>query len=152
MLYSARASAPDVRQAREIAARLGVLPSTLACRFYRAGLPSPRRYVTFARLTWAAWLGEQSGRTLADIARRLDVSTPQSFHRHVRTLLGCSAVEFRRTTTGRVMLDRFRATLVVPHRDTLRAFDPTAADPARRRAVVVRAPVTAAVTGRASRA
>jgi AraC-like DNA-binding protein len=138
--------APDVDSAREIATRLGVLPSTLACRFYRAGLPSPRRYQIFARLTWAAWLGEQPGRSLADIAARLDVSGPQTLHRLVRTFVGCSAAEFRRTMTGCSMLDRYRATLVTPHRDRLRTFDPTAAEQTARRAFVVRS----AATGRAA--
>ena len=136
--FFALAFAPDVGSVREIAARLGVLPSTLACRFYRTGLPSPRRHLTLARLTWAAWLGEQPGRKLSDIAHRLDVSSPQTLHRLVRTHLGYSAAEFRRTVTGRAMLDRYRATLVVPYREALRRFDPTATEPTVRHVFLVR--------------
>jgi hypothetical protein len=116
----------------------------------RAGLPSPRRYLTLARLTWAAWLGKPPGRTLWDIAHRLDVSTPQALHRHVRVVLGCSAAEFRRTATGRSMLARYRATLVAPYRATLRAFDPTAAEPTPRRVSAARVAVADALTGRAA--
>jgi AraC-like DNA-binding protein len=140
------AFAPDITSAKTLAARLGVHPTTLMCRFFRAGLPSPRRYVALARLTWAAWLGEQPGRRIADIAHRLDVSSPSSFHRTVRLLTGRSAPEFRRTTTGRAMLDQYRAALVTPYRATLRAFDPTAGEPTRRRLVLV----NSVATGRAA--
>lgn len=117
---------PDVTSGKVIAARLGVPPSTLMSRFFRAGLPSPKRYLALARLTWAASLGEQPGLTLAAIARRLDASSPQSFHRMVRTLTGRSASQFRRAVTGADMLDQYRTELVLPFRDTLRVFDPTA--------------------------
>lgn len=118
------AFAPDVTSAKSVAARLGIIPTTLACRFFRAGLPSPRRYVTLARLTWAAWLGEQPGRSLTDIAHCVDASSPQSFQRTVRLVTGRSAADFRRTMTGRAMLDQYRSVLVAPYRDTLRTFDP----------------------------
>jgi len=98
-------------------------------RFYRAGLPSPKRYLALARLVWAARLGETPGLSISAIAHRLDASSPQSFHRAVRTLTGRSASEFRRTTTGAAMLDRYCAALVAPYRATLRTFDPLAAEP-----------------------
>lgn len=124
------AFAPDVTSARQVAAGLGVLPSTLMSRFFRAGLPSPKRYVALARLAWAAHLGEQPGLSISAIAHRLDASSPQSFHRMVRTLTGRTATEFRRTTTGAAMLDHYRAALVTSYRDTLRTFDPLHLAPA----------------------
>ena len=120
------AFAPDVNGAKVLAARLGVLPSTLMSRFFRAGLPSPKRYVALARLVWAARLGEAPGLSLSSIANQLDASSPQSFHRTVRTLTGRSASEFRRTATGATMFAQYRATLIAPYRDTLRTFDPLA--------------------------
>lgn len=120
------AFSPDLTSGKLIADRLHVPTSTLLSRFFRAGLPSPKRYVALARLTWAAWLGEQPGLSLSAIAYRLDASSPQSFHRMVRTLTGRSASEFRRMTTGAAMLDQYRAELVLPYREILRVFDPTA--------------------------
>lgn len=120
--------APDVSCAKVLAYRLGVLPSTLMSRFFRAGLPSPKRYIALARLVWAARLGEAPGLSLSNIANQLDASSPQSFHRTVRTLTGRAASEFRRTMTGATMLDQYRATLVAPYRDALRCFDPLAVE------------------------
>jgi AraC-like DNA-binding protein len=121
--------APDVSCAKVLASRLGVLPSTLMSRFFRAGLPSPKRYVALARLVWAARLGEAPGLSISNIANQLDASSPQSFHRTVRTMTGRPASEFRRTMTGGTMLAQFRATLVAPYRDALRTFDPLAVEP-----------------------
>ena len=120
--------APDVSCAKVLAYRLGVLPSTLMSRFFRAGLPSPKRYIALARLVWAARLGEAPGLSLSNIASQLDASSPQSFHRTVRTLTGRSASEFRRTMTGATMLEQYRAMLVAPYRDALRCFDPLAVE------------------------
>jgi AraC-like DNA-binding protein len=110
---------------KQVAASLGVHPSTLVSRFHRAGLPTVRQYVACARLVLAARLGETPGLSLSAIAHRLDASSPQSFNRGVRTLTGMSAMQFRRAFTGAAMLDRYRATLIIPHRETLRCFDPT---------------------------
>lgn len=115
---------PDVTSAKVIGTQLGVRSCTLMSRFYRAGLPSPKRYLTWARLVWAARLAESSGLSISAIADRLDASSPQSFHRTVRLLTGHTAAEFRRMVTGTAMLEQYRETLVTPYRDTLRSFDP----------------------------
>lgn len=117
---------PRVSSAKELAATLGMHCSTLTSRFYRAGLPSPKRYVALARLVWAARLGECPGLTISAIAHRLDASSPQSFGRTVRVLIGVTASEFRRRFDGETMVARFRDTLVDPYRETLRTFDPLA--------------------------
>jgi len=119
-------AAPTVTTVRELAEGLEVLPSTLMSRFFRAALPSPKQYVAYARLVWAAYLGESSGMSIAAIANRLNASSPQSFHRTVRTIMRMSAAEFRYFYTGARMLEMFRSRLVTPYRDTLRTFDPTA--------------------------
>ena len=85
---------------RELARRIGVLPSTLMSRFFRAKLPAPKRYLAFARLLRAARLFEDPGHSIADVANALEYSSPQSFGRHVRTLLGMTAGEFRRGYTS----------------------------------------------------
>ena len=116
--------APSVTTAKALAADLGVLPTTLVSRFYRAGLPTPKQYIATARLAWAAHLAESPALSIAGVALRLDASSPQSFGRTVRTMTGFTAVQFREAYNGAAMLDRFCSTLVRPYRDTLRAFDP----------------------------
>lgn len=115
---------PSVTSAKEVAVKLGVVPSTLMSRFFRAGLPSPKRYVAAARLVWAAYLGESTAMSVAAIANRLSASSPQSFHRSVRTLMKMSATEFRREFTGAQMLEVFESQLITPHRAKLLRFDP----------------------------
>ena len=126
--FFAAAFATNAANGKRVAASLGVHPSTLVSRFHRAGLPTVRQYVAWARLVWAARLGETPGLSISAIAHRLDASSPQSFGRSVRTLTRMSAAEFRRTFTGVSMLDRYRQTLVIPHRATLRSFDPLRED------------------------
>ena len=116
----------DISHARDLATGLGVEPSTLVSRFYRAGLPSPKQYIATARLVVAAHLFDAPGRTVADVAQRLDASSAQSFGRSVRTYTGMTAAEFRDVFTGRVMFERFLDDLIRPYRNTLRDFDPTA--------------------------
>jgi len=116
--------APETTVASDIARRLGVQSSTLTSRFARAGLPSPKQYLSAARLVWAAYLGESPALTISAISMRLCASTPQSFGRTIRGRLGMTATEFRHRFTGQRMLDQFLQTLVIPFRNTIRAFDP----------------------------
>jgi AraC-like DNA-binding protein len=146
------AFSPRMVPTKRIAATLGVSSSTLASRFYRAGLPSPKCYVAHARLVWAARLGETPGLTISSIASRLDASSPQSFGRMVRKLVGITAADFRRQFDGAAMLARFRAELVEPYRDRLSNFDPLApTTPDARQPVRVGSSATlSASTGRAA--
>jgi AraC-like DNA-binding protein len=114
---------------RALSRSLGVLPSTLMSRFYRAGLPTPKQYLALARLVRAARLFENSGFSIARVATHLDYSSPQSFGRHVRALLQLTAGEFRRRYDGEGMLHRFREDLVLPYAGVLRNFRPLAAVP-----------------------
>jgi AraC-like DNA-binding protein len=107
-----------------LARRLGVRPTTLMSRFSRAGLPSPKRYLAFARLIRVARILENGGTTLSAAADQLEYSSAQSFGRHVRTMLGVSAAEFRRTIDTERMLARFSEELVAPYRERLRRFSP----------------------------
>jgi AraC-like DNA-binding protein len=118
------AFATRTRSAKQLAADLGVHPSTLMSRFYRAGLPSPKTYVTYVRLLWAAHLGESPALSIGDIADRLQASSPQSFSRTVRSVLALTPGQLRRGYDGRAMLERFRHQLIAPYRETLRTFDP----------------------------
>ena len=120
---------PQVSTVRLLARRLDVLPSTLMSRFFRARLPAPKRYLAMARLTRAASLFENPGLSVANVSNHLDYSSPQSFGRHVRTVLHVTAVEFRQRYDGEGMLHRFRDELVLPYLPQLRSLTPLSGPP-----------------------
>src|SRR5262249_27056794 len=115
---------PRVSTVRTLAQRLDVLPSTLMSRFFRARLPAPKQYLASARLVRAARLFENPGFSVANVANHLDYSSPQSFGRHVRTLMGLTAVQFRERYDGEGMLQHFREVLVFPQLEKLRRLRP----------------------------
>jgi AraC-like DNA-binding protein len=117
-------AAPGAPTVRRLARRLRVRPSTFMSRFFRAGLPSPKRYLSATRLLHAAALLEIPGFSVADVAYRLEYSSPQSFGRHVRAGIGVTATEFRQRFTLAATLDDYIARLVAPYRATFRAFHP----------------------------
>jgi AraC-like DNA-binding protein len=118
-----------VSTVKGLAFALQVLPSTLMSRFFRARLPAPKRYLAWARLVRVARLLENPGASIADIANKLEYSSAQSFCRHVKTIMGVTAGEFRRTHDGQAMLTRFRDELVRPHKQALMSLRPLAGNP-----------------------
>jgi len=114
---------------RQLARSLGVVPSTFMSRFFRAGLPAPKRYLACARLVRAARLFENPGLSIAHVANHLEYSSPQSFSRHVGTMLRCSAVEFRTRFDGEGMLRYLREELVLPYLGAWRTFEPLTSNP-----------------------
>lgn len=122
-------TSPRISTVRQLARQLNILPSTLMSRFFRARLPAPKRYLSLARLIRAARLFENPGLSVARVANHLDYSSPQSFGRHVRTMMKMSPVEFRSTYDGQGMLQYFRTELVLPYVDVLCAFRPASAYP-----------------------
>jgi len=121
--------APELRTVKRLASALRVVPSSLMSRFFRVDLPSPKTYLAHARLLHAAYLFRNGGLSIADISNRLDYSSPQSFGRHLRALLGVTAGEFRRRLPFEAALDRFRGRFVTPYRDRLLAFHPLGTRP-----------------------
>lgn len=120
---------PRISTVRQMARHLNILPSTLMSRFFRARLPAPKRYLSLARLIRAARLFENPGLSVARVANHLDYSSPQSFGRHVRTVMHMSPVKFRSMYDGQGMLQYFRSELVLPFAETLCTFRPSAAYP-----------------------
>lgn len=116
--------APDISTARTLATELGMRSTTLVSRFNRAGLPSPKSYLAAMRLVHAALFFERPGYTLADVAYRLDYSSPQSFGRHVRALLGITSSELRRRFPFPIALERFIALMIRPYQEILVKFQP----------------------------
>jgi AraC-like DNA-binding protein len=129
-LFAVAAKTPTVRH---LARTLGVPPGTLMSRFFRAQLPPPKRLLSYARLACAARLFENPGVSIASVTHQLEYSSPQSFSRHVRSVLRMSAIEFRLRYDGDGMLECFREHLIIPHRNSWRTFDPLGRQPVRER-------------------
>jgi AraC-like DNA-binding protein len=120
---------PKIGTVRQLARRLEILPSTLMSRFFRANLPAPKKYLALSRLIRAARLFENPGLSVASVANHLDYSSPQSFGRHVRTIMKMSPVTFRSRFDGQGMVQHFRTQLILPYVETLRIFHPVDAYP-----------------------
>ena len=122
-------NSPQIHNVRQMAKQMNILPSTLMSRFFRAHLPPPKRYLSLARLIRAAKLFENPGLSVASVANYLNYSSPQSFGRHVRTVMKMSPVVFRETYDGTGMLQYFRGELVLPYAEVLRSFKPAVTSP-----------------------
>src|SRR6266849_2667022 len=85
---------------------------------------SPVAARILARVVHALDLFSNPGLSVADVAYRLDYSSPQSFGRHLKAMLGVTAGEFRRRFPFEVSLERYVDLLITPYRETLRAFCP----------------------------
>ena len=116
--------APAIRTVRGLARHLRLPASTLMSRFLRSRLPSPKTYLAAMRLVHAAYLFRNPGLSVADVAYRMDFSSPQSFSRHLKAMLGITAGEYRRRFPFDVALARYVDLLVTPYRETFRAFRP----------------------------
>ena len=116
--------APGVTTVRALCRRYRLAPSTFMSRFLRAGLPSPKRYLAWTRLLHAAAHLEQRGLSIADVAHRLEYSSPQSFGRNVRALLGCTGGEFRRRYPYERVEREYLNGFVVPYRAVFTTFQP----------------------------
>jgi AraC-like DNA-binding protein len=121
--YLVRA-APGTPSVRLLCRQTRITPSTLVSRFARAGLPSPKAYLAGIRLLYAAQLFELEGLSVADVAYRLECSSPQSFGRHLRTMLGVTAGEFRARFPFPVAMDRFEEVLLRPYVAIWERFHP----------------------------
>lgn len=117
-------TAPSVVSVTVLAAGLGVSPSSLNSRFLRAGLPSPRKYLAYTRLLFAAAVLEESRVSAAQVAHRLNYSSPQSFMRHVRKQLGVSVSEFRQHYSFEALAHHVAFHTLSKHRTALKVFRP----------------------------
>ena len=119
-------SARTMRTARTLSIRLGIAPSTLASRFHRAALPSPKILLSSIRLLFAKALLDDERRSMSSVANELRYSSPQAFSRHVRHLLGVSLRDLRRDVTFDSLVGHFVENLIVHHLPAFRLFDPFA--------------------------
>lgn len=133
--------APSTPSVRLLARHTRVTPSTLVSRFTRAGLPSPKTYLAGIRLLYAAQFFEVEGLSVSDIAYRLEYSSPQSFGRHLRAMLGVTAGEFRRRFPFEVAVERFGEVLLRPYTEAWLRFRPLESlRPRGRRVRLMRSP------------
>jgi AraC-like DNA-binding protein len=116
--------APMITTVLLLAEHFGVAPSTFMSRFFRAGVPSPKRYLSAIRILYAAALFEVPGLSVADVAYRLQYSSPQSFGRHLSTVMGTTAGEFRTRFPFETALEDFVRRLIDPYSSTFRTFHP----------------------------
>ena len=116
--------APEITSVLLLARRLGIDPSTLNSRFFRARLPAPRQFLVMTRLAYAAWFLETPAVSMAAVSELLRYSSPQSFGRHVRTTLGLTASRFRREVSLSRAMAHYKARLIEPYRATLEWFRP----------------------------
>lgn len=119
-------NAPATTTIASLTSRLDVTASTLVSRFARAGLPSPKDHLVAVRLCYAARLFDEGDHTIGDVAYRLDYASPQSFGRHLRSVLGITPSEFRNRFPFAMVLDRFLGRMVRPHVGVWRTFKPLA--------------------------
>jgi hypothetical protein len=64
---------------------------------------------------------------VADVSYRLEYSSPQSFGRHLRAMLGLTALEFRHRFPFAVALRRFIELMVIPYQAIWATFHPVSA-------------------------
>ncbi|MDX2183353.1 MAG: helix-turn-helix transcriptional regulator [Gemmatimonadaceae bacterium] len=118
------AGASRLRTVRELCRVLGVRAPSVTSRFYRAGVPAPKRFLAMTRLVRAAALLENPGLSISQVAYRLGYSSPQCFNRHVRRWSGQTAATFRSANGLDRMLQVFRRELIDPYVTQLEQLRP----------------------------
>lgn len=116
--------APSTTTVRALSRQLGIKASTLMSRFFRAALPAPKKYLAMIRLLYAAAFLSAREASVADVSNALNYSSPQSFGRHVRMMLGLTAGEFRRELSLQAGIGHFTERLIRPYKPGLATFRP----------------------------
>ncbi len=116
--------APVTLSVAQLARRLQVQRVAFEARFRQARLPTPKTYLTGMRLLHATHVLLNPGLSLSAAATQLGYGWVASLNRHVRRAFGVTASEFRARFPFAVLLERYVDRLIIPYRDTLRAFHP----------------------------
>ncbi len=95
----------------EFAAVFGMTRRTLHNRFLRAGLPSPRPFLTWCRLLVASALLEQPGHTLDSVAGVLDFPDGGSLGQYLRRYTGRNVTQLREGGILGTTIDALRSQL-----------------------------------------
>jgi AraC-like DNA-binding protein len=95
ILEDALRTPEEVQTVRQLVARAHMDRRTCERWFTRVGLPSPRQFLSAARVLYAHRLLQDPGFTIEDVAQRLGYSRVKTLQQHARGYLGLSAGEMR---------------------------------------------------------
>lgn len=113
-----------INSVMELASHLNTNSSTLNTRFRRAGLPSPKEYLVYSKLTGVALLMAIDGLSPAKAAIQRGYSSPQMFYKHLKDWMKLTTAGFEQQYKGERMLEHFRQHLLLSYMDILRGFRP----------------------------
>src|SRR5713101_5400057 len=85
----------QVQTVGQVALRARVDRRTCERWFTRVGLPSPRHFLSAARVLYAHRLLQDPGFTIEDVAKRLGYAQTKTLQQHARSYLGLTAGEMR---------------------------------------------------------
>jgi AraC-like DNA-binding protein len=106
----------EVQTVTQVAARARVDRRTCERWFTRVGLPSPRHFLSAARVLYAHRLLQDPGFTIEDVASRLGYAQAKTLQLHARHYLGLTAGEMRLSLTPDEALARVAQRFLTPRR------------------------------------
>jgi AraC-like DNA-binding protein len=121
VLEAALQAPEEIQTVQQLAARAHVDRRTCERWFTRVGLPSPRCFLSAARVLYAHRLLQDPGFTVEDVAQRLGYSQVKTLQQHARHYLGLTAGEMRLSLTTLEALDRVVRQFAVAERAKLAA-------------------------------
>src|SRR6266566_684997 len=109
VLEEALRSPGEVQTVGQVAVRARVDRRTCERWFTRVGLPSPRHFLSAARVLYAHRLLQDPGFTIEDVAKRLGYAHTKTLQLHARAYLGLTAGEMRLSLDSNEALARVRS-------------------------------------------
>ena len=98
----------------QVAVRARVDRRTCERWFTRVGLPSPRHFLSAARVLYAHRLLQDPGFTIEDVAKRLGYAQTKTLQLHARAYLGLTAGEMRLSLDSNEALARVVQRFLTP--------------------------------------
>ena len=114
VLEEALRSPGEVQTVGQVAARARVDRRTCERWFTRVGLPSPRHFLSAARVLYAHRLLQDPGFTIEDVAQRLGYAQTKTLQLHARAYLGLTAGEMRLSLDSGEALARVAQRFLTP--------------------------------------
>src|SRR6266576_920137 len=104
----------QVQTVSQVAVRARVDRRTCERWFTRVGLPSPRHFLSAARVLYAHRLLQDPGFTIEDVAKRLGYAQTKTLQLHARAYLGLTAGEMRLSLDSSEALARVVQSFLTP--------------------------------------
>src|SRR6266567_1394177 len=114
VLEEALRSPGEVQTVGQVAVRARVDRRTCERWFTRVGLPSPRHFLSAARVLYAHRLLQDPGFTIEDVAKRLGYAQTKTLQLHARAYLGLTAGEMRLSLDSNEALARVAQRFLTP--------------------------------------